>query len=78
MRTYVYRLFAASGQLLYVGCTIYPRQRLMDHQRKPWGSAITRCSWTGFDSENGAYEYERWIIQFEHPIHNRHQVKVPA
>lgn len=79
---FVYRYYDADGTLLYVGVTIDPKQRHMNHgYQSPWFRDIASYRLTGpFISEDAgtrARAYERQTIFNEHPLHNvNHQMTI--
>lgn len=66
----VYRIRDESGDLLYVGCTINPTQRLQEHARKPWGNEIASVELEWFEDRAGAAEAEFAAICNEAPRYN--------
>lgn len=66
----VYRLYAANGDLLYVGMTRNPAGRIPFHKRKPWGQLIDRHTIEWFPDRESAKAAERSAIHHENPIHN--------
>jgi hypothetical protein len=67
----VYRLFDFDGHLLYVGVTLYPRERLGVHRRsKPWGQHITDVVYETHPSEHAARMAEQAAIGAERPLYN--------
>lgn len=67
----VYRLFDASGHLLYVGCTSGLTQRLRKHKSsKAWWPDVARCVEEVHPNFRSAQAAERDAIASEHPLHN--------
>lgn len=66
----VYRMFSASGQLLYVGMTGDLGRRLDGHAEKRWFPKVTSIALEWFPSEDAARIAERDAIRSEHPVHN--------
>lgn len=67
---FLYRLLAADGALLYLGCTVDPERRLAEHRRKPWGRLIAAWQFDEFADSRSAYAAERDAIASESPAHN--------
>jgi hypothetical protein len=69
----LYRLFAASGELLYVGISISTAGRMGQHRAaQPWWSDVARIeveSLPGMDRRQ-ALEHEAAVIIAERPLHN--------
>jgi len=73
-RTALYRLFDASGTLLYVGITNNPKKRFMTHRsEKPWWAQVDKISIEWFESRHKASKAETRAIATEGPRHNFHQ-----
>lgn len=76
---YVYRLFDARNQLLYVGCSSNLTQRFASHGRiQVWWSEVAHHTVTGpYDRKAG-----RWIemlaIRREHPLYNIQHNETPS
>lgn len=70
---FVYRCFDTKGELLYVGCSINPDQRLWEHGyfRSWWADRIARVTLESFPDQAAGLAAEKRAIQTEHPIHNR-------
>lgn len=77
---YVYRLYDAAGELLYVGCTYDPRTRRSNHRlTTPWFSEVASFRLTVYPNRAHALEVERAVIAAEQPRHNvRHRYRRPA
>lgn len=77
MTHYLYRLFDIEGDLLYVGVTAHPRNRMKAHRRREWGGRIdtARTRLCVFPTIDDAYRAEREVIRTERPrfnvVHNR-------
>lgn len=68
---YVYRLYAADGFLLYVGCSWNVYQRLGDHAvNKPWFERVARVEIDEYPTEVEARTVEREMIRREQPPGN--------
>lgn len=67
----VYRLFDASGQLLYVGVTENVRQRWIAHGAKPWWPLVARHLLAPYESRDEALAEELRAIRAERPLHNQ-------
>jgi len=71
LRTYVYRLYAATGELLYVGMTGNVEMRLRAHRAsKLWAVEIARIDVTPYADRVAALDAERQAILSESPTHN--------
>jgi hypothetical protein len=74
---YVYRLWAANGTCLYVGCAgeRAPRRvgsRLSEHKRsKSWWPQVTRIDVASFASSAEIIVEERRQVQALNPVHNK-------
>ena len=74
---WVYRLFSANAELLYVGMTWQPASRIYTWSRnaltKPsraWFLDTARISWQRYPDWRAAADAERLAIETEHPRHN--------
>jgi predicted GIY-YIG superfamily endonuclease len=67
---FLYRLLAANGDLLYLGCSADPERRLAEHRRKPWGGEIAAWQFAEFRDARSAYAAERDAIASESPRYN--------
>lgn len=67
---YVYRLFGADGELLYVGSSNSVPDRLSVHRSKPWGGDIASWRVETFPSRRDALAAEAKAIGDEGPLHN--------
>jgi predicted GIY-YIG superfamily endonuclease len=73
---YVYRLYDADGQLLYIGKTYNVAVRLLwapqSHAKtKTWFRRVSMVSVTVYRTETDALAAEAWAIQREAPLKNR-------
>ncbi len=70
--TFVYRLYAMDGRLLYVGLSKKPQQRLQQHaiSQKWWGEVV-RHELQGFPTRTEARSAELAAISTERPLFNR-------
>lgn len=69
--THIYRLYDAHGQLLYVGLSNRPNERVRQHMRRqPWGSEIATGTFERFECRADAQAEERRAIGSENPMHN--------
>lgn len=69
--TFVYRLKAADGSLLYVGCSANPGARLREHQRaQPWAERIATMDVETHPSRADALAAEAAAIKAETPAYN--------
>jgi hypothetical protein len=66
----VYRLFNASGELLYAGCSCDASQRLVAHHTRDWFNEVTSASFDHFETAKQASEAERTAILAERPKYN--------
>lgn len=68
---YVYRCFDAEGRLLYVGCTVNPKDRIAQHRDTAWwGDRIASARMTVFPHRDYALAKEREAIFAERPVCN--------
>jgi excinuclease UvrABC nuclease subunit len=83
---WVYRMFDAHGQCLYVGksCGTPVMQRLTQHlttinptHRKPWAHEVSRVDVAAFDTPDEAAAEEAQMIKRLNPKYNR-AGKLPA
>lgn len=69
---HVYRLYATDGQLLYVGSTRWPGQRMAAHRRqKQWWPEVAATEFEDFTSELEARLREKEIWKAGRPLHNK-------
>ncbi len=69
----VYRIWSASDELLYIGCSVNPLSRIMEHSKyKAWCVAIDRVTVQWFDNKPEAQAAEKAAIQSENPTWNSH------
>jgi excinuclease UvrABC nuclease subunit len=68
--TYVYELKDARGDVIYVGHTIDPFRRVVEHQRQDWGGRIARMSVSVYQHKVDALEVERLLIEDYEPEFN--------
>lgn len=75
MPHFVYRHYDDEGRLLYVGCTVDPKTRLLGHQQNSWWfSQSVRVRQTVYPNKLHALRVEQETIAAERPIWNvRHQ-----
>jgi predicted GIY-YIG superfamily endonuclease len=66
----VYRLFNASGELLYVGCPHEASRRILQHHTKDWFNEVTSATFYHFETAEQASEAERTAILTEDPKYN--------
>jgi len=67
----VYRHFSKDGQLLYVGKSVNPFERLSGHIRRgDWPYEIAAVTLQWFDDETAALDAEHLAIMVENPIWN--------
>ena len=69
--TALYRLYASSDVLLYVGVTKNLRTRLRGHARKAWWPQVARQEIAWHETRDVALRIEAEIIKSEKPLHNR-------
>lgn len=70
-RTALYRLFDEGGVLLYVGITVNPEERWIDHERtKSWWPQVAEKRIEWLDDRPTALTVELTAIKTEHPLHN--------
>lgn len=79
-RPCVYRCYSATGELLYVGCTIKATQRIERHRYdSKWFLEVASITIEHFDLWNDAYAAETLAIIEESPKYNVMQsVNPPA
>lgn len=71
VRYQVYRLWDASGGLLYVGQTIEGTKRLRAHEKeKPWWGDVASVTWQNCATKEEMDEVELRAIREENPRHN--------
>lgn len=71
----VYRIFDASGRLLYVGITWTPRERWRRHRKRAdWWPSVAAAAIECHPSEQDALRAELAAIKAENPIHNKRGV----
>lgn len=72
MTHYVYRLYDATGDLLYVGCSADPFKRFKGHraENRHWIEDVVRGRISVFPTSTLAHEAEREAIRTEHPFWN--------
>lgn len=70
--TSVYRHFDADGQLLYIGCSINPLQRLESHkQQSDWFDSIATVTIENYRTHSEALAIEASAILGEQPLYNK-------
>ena len=70
-RCAVYRTFDTQSQLLYVGCSYDPAERMDEHRRDSrWFPAMEHYSVEWFEDRDKALDAELTAIQTEKPAHN--------
>lgn len=68
----LYRHFNNQGDLLYVGRTFSPSQRMKQHsKRSKWWKRVTKTTYQHYDSFEELIEAERVAIQVEKPKYNK-------
>jgi predicted GIY-YIG superfamily endonuclease len=71
--TAVYRLFDASGRLLYVGMGRNPLTRWASHaEQHAWWADVATYSVVWHDTRQEAAAEEREALRHEDPVHNIH------
>lgn len=79
---WVYKAFHCSDpadQLLYVGISDTPSERMNQHGRdKWWWHLVDRIEWFRVDSRNAAAKEETWLITHHKPLFNKHQSTLTA
>jgi Protein of unknown function (DUF2637) len=66
----VYRLFAADGVLLYVGCSMNIKDRVSALAGSPWWGEVDRIEVRWFGDLDAAADAELDAIRSERPVHN--------
>lgn len=70
-RADVYRMYAADGTLLYVGCSVQWPVRLAAHEgEKPWWPDVAMVKIEHFPDITSALHAEGEAQEREHPVHN--------
>lgn len=65
----VYRLFAADGHLLYIGCSVLPVNRIYAHSRVvPWATAIASATFEWRPNRKEAEAAEAAAIKLHGPF----------
>lgn len=68
---YVYRCYDAADRLIYVGCTVAPRQRLDQHRSSTWWhEQVARVRYVVFPNKEYALFQETVAIRTENPRWN--------
>jgi hypothetical protein len=74
-RCAVYRYFAATGELLYVGITVQPNVRYMTHFKSaPWPRFTSRITEIWYPTTAEAELVESEAIWAERPLFNKQHV----
>ena len=69
---HLYRLRDWDGNLLYVGVTVRPHDRIVTHRRtQPWGHHVVDVEWEAFPNDHEARIAEHRAIANERPIYNK-------
>lgn len=69
--TYVYRLYAGDGELLYVGITNNIGHRFHQHAKREWWYAVAEATLDVYKTRDGARLAEAKAIRDESPRYNR-------
>lgn len=69
-RTWLY-VFRDGSNILYVGMTCQPRQRIDSHKKQPWYLEATNVSWCEVETREEAKAREKELIQMTSPKYNR-------
>lgn len=72
---YVYRMFNAAGDLLYVGKSSKLDYRLYSHfykAREPWKDQVSKIDAHCFSNEADMHVYEMYLVTKYSPVFNRH------
>jgi predicted GIY-YIG superfamily endonuclease len=69
-KTYVYRLYDAVGNLLYIGCSKNVNRRISKHKATPWGIHIDRVLEVEYSTRAEALKHEGKAIMSEAPCFN--------
>lgn len=70
----VYRCYAADGDLIYIGSTVYLHQRIRAHRApsgSPWWDEVVRIEPESYPTESAARMAEAKAISRERPFYNR-------
>lgn len=77
MAYFLYKIFDADNQLIYVGMTDNIARRFIQHQSKEWFKLMTRFESFAFESEEKCKEAEADEIASSNPIYNKlHNKKI--
>jgi len=69
----VYRMFAADGTLLYVGCSLHPCSRIASHGAdKTWLQRVTNITLKWYPNWLEGVREEYGAIRTEKPMYNKH------
>jgi predicted GIY-YIG superfamily endonuclease len=66
---WLYRLWTASGRLMYVGVTVNPRARIDAHQRT-FGDMLHHSTWVEYETREESLDAEAAAIRDESPAFN--------
>lgn len=70
--TTLYRLYDESGDLLYVGISVRPFQRVKEHRGdKEWWTQVASQTFTHYHTRDEAADAELEAIRTEHPRYNK-------
>ncbi len=72
-RHFVYWMFDADGEALYVGVTKYPEQRLRQHRRNPWFPRVASKRMAGPFTKTTALALERQQQDELQPVYDVRQ-----
>lgn len=67
----VYRLYDDAGSLLYLGSSMHPHLRIMDHHSKPWWPQVARAEVTECGNVFAARAAETRALATEQSVYNR-------
>lgn len=69
--TWLYKVFNYAGNLLYVGITFNPTQRMKEHRRLSiWWEDKDKMIWQRFETRQEAERAEDWSIKNDYPVFN--------
>lgn len=76
---FVYRVFAADGSLVYVGCSYNPEKRMREHKyTSRWWHLLDRVKLSGPYNYETARRLEYEAIRTEDPSHNGQNPRLVA
>lgn len=74
---FVYRVFDATGRLLYVGCAVDVERRMEQHSGQWWRWYVAEVTWTGYPTRAAGRTAEAEAIVAERPVCNARRPGLP-